>query len=241
MRIRFHNQIKRLGLNRTTHYDGTPSTKKMKTYKQILLCTCSLALPFVTGCQKVQTASAEQLATQFGTGPAPLAAPGAPLAGSVPGTTPATATAPTTTPAPNLPAASQTGRNRFGFAGAESEAPVKPLRRDVGNHVPEVASAPKVDAPKIQAPKMEEPKVEAPKLPATPPANTQVVKLDFANAVPGDKLHVTLPGEYASVGPISVEKVDPSGNGLGSPWARGTQMQVPNPNVPGGKIYFKVP
>jgi hypothetical protein len=212
----------------------------MKTYKQILLCACSLSLPLVTGCQKVQTASAEQMATQYGTGPAPATAPipgapGTPVAGTAPA-------AAVTAPAPALPA-NQPGRNRFGFAGAEGDSAVKPLRRDVGNHVTDMAaSAPKVEAPKIEAPKVQAPKIDAPKVDAPKPvANSSIVKLDFADSVPGDKLHVTLPGEYASVGPISVEKVDPAGNGLGSPWARGTQMQVPNPKVPGGKIYFKVP
>jgi len=66
-------------------------------------------------------------------------------------------------------------------------------------------------------------------------------QMPFANPVPGNPLVVTLPGEHASLGKISIEKYDSSGNPTGEPLSRGTQVQIPDPNNPGEKIYFKVP
>jgi hypothetical protein len=65
--------------------------------------------------------------------------------------------------------------------------------------------------------------------------------MPFANAVPGNPLVVTLPGSHASLGQISIEKYDSAGNPTGEPLKRGTQVQIPDPNNPGKKIYFKVP
>jgi hypothetical protein len=74
-----------------------------------------------------------------------------------------------------------------------------------------------------------------------PPAAPAAADMPFANAVPGNPLVVTLPGANASLGQISVEKYDSSGNPTGEPLKRGTQVQIPDPNNPGKKIYFKVP
>ncbi len=89
----------------------------------------------------------------------------------------------------------------------------------------------------------------APKPPATsqnppspPPASSpSAADMPYANAVAGNPLVVTLPGANASLGQISVEKYDSSGNPTGEPLKRGTQVQIPDPNNPGKKIYFKVP
>ena len=79
--------------------------------------------------------------------------------------------------------------------------------------------------------------------PTTPPATTPPPTTDmaFANAVPGNPLVVTLPGANASLGQVSIEKYDASGNPTGEPLKKGTQVQIPDPNNPGKKIYFKVP
>jgi len=63
----------------------------------------------------------------------------------------------------------------------------------------------------------------------------------YANKVAGDPLSVTLPGKNASLGQISIEKYDASGQPTGQPLARGTPVAIPDPNNPGKKIYFKVP
>jgi hypothetical protein len=75
----------------------------------------------------------------------------------------------------------------------------------------------------------------------TEPEGIKIVNLGYAGAIPGDRLHVLLPGEFKELGPISIEQVDASGNRLGIPWPDGTEMEGANPNVPGGKIYFKIP
>lgn len=203
----------------------------MNLKSQLSLCSLLIvSVGMMTSCQRTQQTSAEQTATQFGQAQGPLEE-GAEAS--------ATAQSPLT-----QPTAPETGRNRFGFAGGDN--PVKPLRRDTQNYTPaqekpklkervsnlkkEVAQTPKFDK-----------KIDAPKPPPAPAATSPIVKLGFANKVAGDSLHVTLPNEYASLGPVSVEKMDPAGNSLGSPWPRGTQMQIPNPKVSGGKIYFKVP
>ena len=77
--------------------------------------------------------------------------------------------------------------------------------------------------------------------PTPPPSSTPSSDMPYANAVPGNPLVVTLPGANASLGQISVEKYDSSGNPTGEPLKRGTQVQIPDPNNPGKKIYFKVP
>jgi hypothetical protein len=198
---------------------------KMKPRKQLTLCALFLIpVCFMTACQKTQNASAEQLATQYGTQQDPLQ----------------TAETPEVPSGAVAPVADQGGRNRFGFGGDEPEAPVKPLRRDTASYSP-VDEKPKLKDRVLKRESSTTTKIKPPELPKPPAVDSAIVKLGFANTVPGDQLHVTLPGEYASLGPISVERMDPAGNSLGAPWARGTQMQIPNPKAPGGKIYFKVP
>lgn len=126
----------------------------------------------------------------------------------------------------------QTG-GRFGYSG-DSGAPLPPPppatpgSRDIRDIEPDgTASAP---AAPPQAP-------EPPK-PSGPPSSSE---MQFADRVPGDPLVVTLPGANSSLGPISIEKYDSAGNPTGEPLKRGTQVQIPDPNNPGQKIYFKVP
>ena len=90
--------------------------------------------------------------------------------------------------------------------------------------------------PATTPPRKEEP--PAPPKPSGPPSASQ---MPYANPVPGNPLVVTLPGKNASLGQISVEKYDSAGNPTGEALKRGTQVQIPDPNNPGKRIYFKVP
>ena len=63
---------------------------------------------------------------------------------------------------------------------------------------------------------------------------------EFVEAVFQSDLNIVLPA-YPEFGPISVEKYDSDGNPTGQPLKSGTQVQIPDPNWPGEKIYFKVP
>lgn len=85
------------------------------------------------------------------------------------------------------------------------------------------------------------PKKEEPPTPPKPSGTPSTSEMPYANPVPGNPLVVTLPGKNASLGQISVEKYDSGGNPTGEALKRGTQVQIPDPNNPGQKIYFKVP
>ena len=234
-----------------------------------------VSVSFLASCQKVQNASAEEVATRYGeNGEKPEAEAQAEAAANNAGSTESGAVQTQPTQGGTSTQPPRESGNRFGFAGAQNnDPPVKPLRRDSQAYKPleqvkkktqnafsnvkkEVAdSAPQSVEDTIAPPppptrnsSVSENKIEAPTPPPAPPAppaapesTPQIVRLGYADSIPGDHLHVKLPGEYASLGPISVEKMDAAGNNLGTPWARGTQMQIPNPKAPGGKIYFKVP
>ena len=110
---------------------------------------------------------------------------------------------------------------RFGYNGANdggNSNPAPPAPRDVRDMEPTTAPEP---------PKKEKPTAPAPSV--------------YANSVPGNPLVVTLPGKHSSLGQISIEKYDSAGNPTGEPLKRGTPVQIPDPNNPGQKIYFKVP
>ena len=124
---------------------------------------------------------------------------------------------------PMPPGGNVQGGGRFGYNGnnaAEAPDPPKPNPREVRNM------------------ENNEPKPPKPPKPSGPPTSAD---MQFANKVPGNPLVVTLPGKNASLGQISIEKYDSSGNPTGQPLKRGTQVQIPDPNNPGKKIYFKVP
>lgn len=135
---------------------------------------------------------------------------------------------------PLQPGAPGTTGGRFGYAG-DSSAPIPPAppaapgQRDVTDIDPTDSLAP---APPVAPAPPEPPK------PSGPPTSSE---MQYANRVPGDPLVVTLPGGNSSLGQISVEKYDSAGNPTGEPLKRGTQVQIPDPNNPGKKIYFKVP
>ncbi len=123
----------------------------------------------------------------------------------------------------------QTG-GRFGYTGTNpapgsnpAPAPAPGMRdvRDIG-------STPAPTTPPSQQ------KPTPPPAPASPSPS----EMPYANGVPGNPLVVTIPGVQ---GPISIEKYDSAGNPTGEPLKRGTQVQIPDPNNPGKKIYFKVP
>jgi hypothetical protein len=118
------------------------------------------------------------------------------------------------------------GGGRFGYTGANPPAadgstPGMRDVRDIGATTPAPAPQP---AP----------------APAPPPAPTtpSPSEMPYANPVAGNPLVVTMPGVS---GPISIEKYDSAGKPTGEPLKRGTQVQIPDPNNPGKKIYFKVP
>lgn len=121
---------------------------------------------------------------------------------------------------------------RFGYSGNETgQTPAPPRPGENG------ANSGRFGANTPTAPEPEPEKKDPPK-PSGPPASAN---MPFANKVPGNPLAVTLPGANASLGQISIEKYDSAGNPTGEPLKRGTQVQIPDPNNPGNKIYFKVP
>lgn len=108
------------------------------------------------------------------------------------------------------------GYNNANADGSSTQAPPAPRDvRDMGS-----TTAP-------EPPKNDKPAAPAPTV--------------YANPVPGNPLVVTLPGKHSSLGQISIEKYDSAGNPTGEPLKRGTPVQIPDPNNPGQKIYFKVP
>ncbi|MDF1739698.1 MAG: hypothetical protein P1U86_11100 [Verrucomicrobiales bacterium] len=132
-----------------------------------------------------------------------------------------------------LPPEQQGGR--FGYSGDNAGAPPAPPKpadppkpgvRDVRDIDPADSSA--------SAPAPPEKKPEPKKTPSSS-------DMPYANPVPGNPLAVTLPGANSSLGKISIEKYDSSMNPTGEPLKRGTQVQIPDPNNPGKKIFFKVP
>lgn len=175
----------------------------------------------VTGCK---SKNPEQPVAQPPVPPAQYGQPGQP---PVPG-------------APGAPVPPDQAGGRFGYTGAApapgttpgapapapGTAPTAPGMRDVRD----IGSAPAVKPPAEEKP-------TPPPAPSTPATS----EMPYANAVPGNPLVVTLPGTHASLGQISIEKYDSAGNPTGEPLKRGTQVQIPDPNNPGKKIYFKVP
>lgn len=127
---------------------------------------------------------------------------------------------------------------RFGYSGAADEVPdapeppkPKPGLRDIREMDASGSGSTSSDSTAETKP----PTSSGTK---KPPSASQ---MPFANPVAGNPLVVTLPGANASLGQISVEKYDSSGNPTGEPLKRGTQVQIPDPNNPGKKIFFKVP
>lgn len=149
-------------------------------------------------------------------------------------------------PAEGIPAppAGQAGPGgRFGYTGANPAPGGAPAAAPgTTPQAPAPAPAPGMrDVRDIGAGSVKPPATDG--KPTPPPASTAPSSADmaYANAVPGNPLVVTLPGANASLGQISVEKYDSSGNPTGEPLKKGTQVQIPDPNNPGKKIYFKVP
>ena len=112
-----------------------------------------------------------------------------------------------------------------------------------GNQEKPISSeAPTVDAEVGKAPPASNPDPELDQDPAPPEfeAKTNPSKgPEFLEAVFQSDLNVILvlrPG----LGPISVEKYDSEGKPTGQPLTSGTQVQIPDPDWPGEKIYFKV-
>lgn len=123
---------------------------------------------------------------------------------------------------------------RFGYTGQNpapgtTAPPASGGIRDIREMPPTTSTAP--------TPPATQQKPTPPPAASTPSA----ADMPYANAVPGNPLVVTLPGSNASLGQISVEKYDSSGKPTGEPLKRGTQVQIPDPNNPGKKIFFKVP
>jgi hypothetical protein len=64
--------------------------------------------------------------------------------------------------------------------------------------------------------------------------------MEYAEFTFDNHLAVILPSS-SSLGAISVERYDSEGNPTGEPLKSGTQVQIPDPDNPGEKIYFRVP
>lgn len=105
------------------------------------------------------------------------------------------------------------------------------------------SEAPTVDAEVVKVPPASIPDPVFDQDPAPPEfkATTNLSnEPEFVEAVFQSDLNVVIPG-YPEFGPISVEKYDSTGNPTGQPLKSGTQVQIPDPDWPGEKIYFKVP
>ena len=146
---------------------------------------------------------------------------------------------------PDVPGGTPPGADggRFGYRGNDGPAPPAPPappKPESGTReftdIAGGSGSSNTPPPATTPPKKEEP--PAPPKPSGPPSTSQ---MPYANPVPGNPLVVTLPGNNASLGQISVEKYDSAGNPTGEALKRGTQVQIPDPNNPGKKIYFKVP
>ncbi|MEM9016312.1 MAG: hypothetical protein AAGC68_04815 [Verrucomicrobiota bacterium] len=141
-----------------------------------------------------------------------------------------------------LPPPGQEGApgGRFGYSGTTDQPPPPPPPAPGGTST-NPRDVRDMNAPggsgTVQAPS-EPSQPPAPPKPSGPPSSSEMA---FANPVPGNPLVVTLPGGNQSLGQISIEKYDSAGNPTGEPLKRGTQVQIPDPNNPGQKIYFKVP
>jgi len=100
---------------------------------------------------------------------------------------------------------------------------------------PEAAPKP---APAVEDPRRDEPDFSAGPLPPVPEemADESPVFVEVLPDFESDLL-VTLPGQ----GKISIERYDKDGNPTGEPLKSGTQVQIPDPNRPGEKIFFRVP
>lgn len=126
--------------------------------------------------------------------------------------------------------AGEQGENRYGYSGEETPDPPAP-QRDVRDIQPSRGN----DADSASDPK---PKPEPKPEPEKPSGQPSASEMPYGKPVPGDPLKVTVPGVGSS---ISVEKIDSSGNPTGEKYPRGTPVEIPDPNNPGKKIYFKVP
>lgn len=134
-------------------------------------------------------------------------------------------------PAPGqIPVPPDQSGGRFGYSGngpaPGATAPPAPGMRDVRELAPGAVKPPATEQKPTPPP--------APSAPSTS-------EMPYANSVPGNPLVVTLPGANASLGPISIEKYDSAQKPTGEALKRGTQVQIPDPNNPGKKIFFKVP
>jgi hypothetical protein len=135
--------------------------------------------------------------------------------------------------APGAPLPPDQAGGRFGYTGAGAPANAVPPAPDPAPGLRDVRDI--TTAPTTKPPAEDKP--TPPPAPSTPASS----EMPYANAVPGNPLVVTLPGAHAALGQISIEKYDSAGNPTGEPLKRGTQVQIPDPNNPGKKIYFKVP
>lgn len=105
------------------------------------------------------------------------------------------------------------------------------------------AEAPTVDAEVAKAPPASIPDPVFDQDPAPPEfkATTNLSnEPEFVEAVFQSDLNVVLVSR-PELGQISVEKYDSEGKPTGQPLKSGTQVQIPDPDWPGEKIYFKVP
>ena len=129
------------------------------------------------------------------------------------------------------PADSSPTGGRFGFNGDNANAP--------DNQPENEPAATTRDRESTAATNPEKP-ADPPKEEKKPGGAPSVSQMPFAKGVPGKPLSVTLPGSNGSLGEISIEQYE-GGKPSGKPLPPGTPVEIPDPNNPGKKIYFRVP
>lgn len=135
-------------------------------------------------------------------------------------------------PKGNNPDGSTTG-GRFGFNGDNANSPANQPENlpdtPAQNRDRDTTAAANPDKP-----------ADPPKEEKKPGGAPSVSQMPFAKGVPGKPLSVTLPGANSSLGEISIEQYE-GGKPSGKPLPPGTPVEIPDPNNPGKKIYFRVP
>ncbi|MEO0415138.1 MAG: hypothetical protein AAF226_09330 [Verrucomicrobiota bacterium] len=115
--------------------------------------------------------------------------------------------------------------NQFGYRDSSGaiQNPVQPeSRNNYKSLIPDPPSKPQIKVPEVKAPQV----------PAAPTRQ-------YADKIPGDPLHVRLPGAGRSLGKVSIEQY--SGNTpTGKPLPRGTASYITDPRT-GQRIEFLVP
>lgn len=128
----------------------------------------------------------------------------------------------------NTSPSNQGGGGRFGYSGDSDAGPVE-----------NTPTPPPTERGRDTA-GADKPAADPPKETTKPSGPPSVSEMPFAKGVPGKPLSVTLPAPHGSLGEISIEQYE-GGKPSGKPLPPGTPVEIPDPNNPGKKIYFRVP